>query len=549
MAHLFDRHRTLLDKALQAIKLRGFWMPFPEIPSSKFYGETARADGEAAFQDLLCKPFEIPGHPEENRVGQERSPWGQRLELSYPSAGAETLIAASSAALDTWAETPNETRIGVLIEALVRLNKMSFLLGHATVHTTGQAFAMAFQAGGPHAQDRGLEAVAAAYAELTASVDGAVWEKPQGKHAPIVLEKRWEMLPRGIALTVGCNTFPTWNGYPGLFASLATGNTVIVKPHPKAILPLALTVKVLREVLQEEGLPADAVLLAADEPDAPITKKLVQHPDTQIIDYTGSSDFGSWIRANAGDALVFTEETGVNSVVVTGTERFEAMCANLAFSVSLYSGQMCTSPQNIYVPKDGIETDQGHKSFDEVIGGISAAIDTLLSDPKQASGVCGTIVNPATLDRIQAVRGAGRVLRESGETGIGQSATPMIVAVDTADQTHQQECFGPIVFAIASETAEAAIRQASGLARQKGAITAALYATDQVLIQKASKAFARAGVNLSINLTGNIYVNQSAAFSDFHVTGANPAGNASLTDTAFVAPRFRRVMIRWPKSA
>ncbi|WP_420413661.1 phenylacetic acid degradation protein PaaN [Roseibium sp.] len=549
MTQLFDRHRTLLERALHAIKTREFWTPFPEIPSGKFYGETARADGEAGFAGLLGKPFDLPGHPEDRRAGNETSPWGQNLDLSYPAAEVDTLAAASKAAFEAWAETSVETRIGVLLEALSRLNKISFLLGHATVHTTGQAFAMAFQAGGPHAQDRGLEAVAAAYAELTSTAQSAVWEKPQGKHAPIIIEKRWEIVPRGIALTIGCNTFPTWNGYPGLFASLATGNTVIIKPHPKAILPLAITVKLLREILAEEGLPADAVLLAADELETPITKELVQHPDVQLIDYTGSSEFGGWIRQNAGDALLFTEETGVNSVVITGTDEFDAMCANLAFSVSLYSGQMCTSPQNIYVPKGGIETDQGHKSFDEVIGGISAEIDSLLADLKQASGVCGTIVNPATMDRIQAARGAGRVLRESGETGIGQSATPLIVAVDPSDQMHQQECFGPIVFAVASETAEEAVRQASCLAREKGAITAALYATDQELIGQASKAFARAGVNLSVNLTGNIFVNQSAAFSDFHVTGANPAGNASLTDTAFVAPRFRRVMIRWPKTA
>jgi len=79
---------------------------------------------------------------------------------------------------------------------------------------------------------------------------------------------------------------------------------------------------------------------------------------------------------------------------------------------------------------------------------------------------------------------------------------------------------------------------------RKGAITAALYDTDEARIARAEAAFAQAGVNLSINLTGNIFVNQSAAFSDFHVTGANPAGNASLTDTAFVATRFRRVMSR-----
>lgn len=548
MPQFFDRNRALLDGALQAMKTREFWTPFPEIPSGKIYGETAREDGEAAFSALIGKPFDIPGHPEENRLGGEQSPWGLELGFTYPAASVETLIAASREAFHSWSETRVEIRIGVLLEAISRLNKMSFLIGHATVHTTGQAFPMAFQAGGPHAQDRALEAVAAAYAEMTASACDAVWEKPQGRSAPIVLQKHWTLVPRGIALTIGCNTFPGWNGYPGLFASLATGNTAIVKPHSNATLPLAITVKVLREVLAEAGLPVDTVLLAADEAHAPITKELVTAHDIRIIDYTGSSAFGGWIRENAGDALLFAEETGVNSVVITGTGDFSGMCANLAFSLALYSGQMCTSPQNIYVPETGIETDQGRKSFSEVFTGIAAAIDKLLEDPKQAAGICGTIVNPATMERIEIARSAGRVLRDSGTTGIGRSATPLIVEVGEEDKTHNGECFGPVVFAIPTGSAEEAIDRASGLAHEKGAITAALYATDQELIDRAARAFARAGVNLSVNLTGNIFVNQSAAFSDFHVTGANPAGNASLTDAAFVAPRFRRVMIRWPKS-
>ena len=49
---------------------------------------------------------------------------------------------------------------------------------------------------------------------------------------------------------------------------------------------------------------------------------------------------------------------------------------------------------------------------------------------------------------------------------------------------------------------------------------------------------------LSENLTGGVFVNQSAAFSDFHGTGANPAANASFTDTAYVASRFRIVQSR-----
>ena len=48
----------------------------------------------------------------------------------------------------------------------------------------------------------------------------------------------------------------------------------------------------------------------------------------------------------------------------------------------------------------------------------------------------------------------------------------------------------------------------------------------------------RVGVALSLNLTNSVYVNQTTGFSDFQVTGANPAGNACLASSAFVAPRF-----------
>ncbi|WP_176083693.1 phenylacetic acid degradation protein PaaN [Martelella sp. HB161492] len=550
MTNLFDRHRALLERAGQALMTREFWTPFAEVPSGKFYGETARADGEAAFAALSGAGFALPGHPEEGRIGRESSPWGQSLGITYPKASVASLLGAARQALPQWAAADPETRTGILLEALTRLNAMSFLIGHATMHTTGQAFPMAFQAGGPHAQDRGLEAVAAAHAEMTRSAFAATWEKPQGKAAPIIMEKRWRLVPRGLALMIGCQTFPNWNGYPGLFASLATGNPVIVKPHPGAILPLALTVKVLRAVLAEEGFSPDVVLLAADEPGREITKQLVASGAFAIIDYTGSSTFAAWLRGNAGDALVFTEETGVNSIAITGADDFAGMCANIAFSLSLYSGQMCTSPQNLYVPRGGIDSNEGHKSFEDVAAGISDAIDTLLADAKQASAICGTIANPATKSRVAMARQAGRVVRSSGETGLGESATPMIVIVDgREDGPQNEECFGPVSFVIPVEDENAAIDRAAAVARCKGAITAALYATDGALIERAASAFAEAGVNLSVNLTGNIYVNQSAAFSDFHVTGANPSGNASLTDTAFVAPRFRRVMIRWPKAA
>ena len=63
-------------------------------------------------------------------------------------------------------------------------------------------------------------------------------------------------------------------------------------------------------------------------------------------------------------------------------------------------------------------------------------------------------------------------------------------------------------------------------------------------IAELCEACADAGVALSENLTGPVFVNQTAAFSDYHGTGANPAANAAYTDAAFVANRFRVVTSR-----
>jgi len=58
-----------------------------------------------------------------------------------------------------------------------------------------------------------------------------------------------------------------------------------------------------------------------------------------------------------------------------------------------------------------------------------------------------------------------------------------------------------------------------------------------------------AGASFTCNLTGGMPLNFAAAYSDLHVTGLNPAGNACLTDLGFVANRFRMVQCRWPQGS
>ena len=551
MTSWFEAHQDTINGAMEAIHQRGYWSAYAEMPSKRIYGEDAAADGQRTFDAWKGQAFDLPGQPGNGQwIGGEVSPFGPELGITYPAAEIADLIAASEAAGADWARASAETRVGACLEILHRLNQVSFEMAHAVMHTTGQAFMMAFQAGGPHAQDRGLEAVAYAYREMRYIPREAAWEKPQGRHDPLRLTKEYRLLPRGIALSIGCATFPTWNSYPGLFASLATGNPVIVKPHPKAILPLALTVRIGRDVLREAGFDPNLLQLAVDEEGAEITKALVRDPAIRIIDFTGSGEFGAWVRGNAGAAEIYTEESGVNSIVIDSTDDFKGMVRNICFSLSLYSGQMCTAPQNLFIPAGGIDTDLGPMSARAVAEALAGGLDKLLGDPERALGICGAIQNPATLERVNSAMAMGELVRASGpiaDAGAARTATPALIRVE-AEQSdvYRREHFGPIAFVIETADSERAIELAAGLAREKGAITAAIYSRDEAVLAQAEDAFSAAGACLSENLTGGIHVNQSAAFSDYHVTGANPAGNACLTDAAFVANRFRVAMIRRP---
>src|SRR5436305_14860122 len=100
MTHpLFERHRKVLDGALAAIRSRAYWSAYPEIPSGKVYGETAKADGQAAFEARQNKPFQLDQPGSVGMVGREVSPYGKPLGITYPKADLNTLLKAARAAV------------------------------------------------------------------------------------------------------------------------------------------------------------------------------------------------------------------------------------------------------------------------------------------------------------------------------------------------------------------------------------------------------------------------------------------------------------------
>ncbi len=544
---LFDKHRATLERALTAIAERSYWSAFPESASPKVYGEGAAEAGKAAFDALRDRPFDPDAGAS---VGRERSPFGFDLGITYPAQDLDGLFASIGTAQAQWRKAGPEAWVGVCIEILTRLNQHSFLIANSVMHTTGQAFMMAFQAAGPHAQDRGLEAVAYAYDQMRRVPADSQWEKPQGKHDPIRMHKRFRVVPRGVGLVIGCCTFPTWNSYPGMFASLATGNAVVVKPHPGAILPLAISVKIARDVLAEAGFDPNIVTLVAHDAGDDTAQQLALRPEVKLIDFTGSPANGTWLERNAHQATVFTEKAGVNQVIVDSTSDLAGLARNLAFSLSLYAGQMCTAPQNIYVPAAGIDTADGHRTFDDVANAIADGVRKLLADPARAVEVLGAVQNDTVAARIDDARKLGPAILDSTTLAHPQYPdarirTPLIVRLDAADRDkYLREWFGPIAFVVATRDTAQSLEIARDAVRAQGALTLSVYSTRDSVIDDAIEVAEDTGVALSINLTGAVFVNQSAAFSDFHGTGANPAANAALTDAAFVASRFRVVQHR-----
>jgi phenylacetic acid degradation protein paaN len=549
---LFEKHQALIDGAVQAIAQRGYWSPFAEMPSPKAYGESAPAAGRAAFESYLGQRFELDQPGQSDWISPEVSPYGAPLGVSYPVCEAQALIDAAQAAMPGWQRLGARERVGLCAQAITELNARSFEIAHAVMLTTGQAWMMAFQAGGPHAQDRALEALAYAWQEQSRVPEQALWEKPQGKNPPIRMRKHFEIVGRGVALVIGCGTFPTWNTYPGLFAALATGNAVIVKPHPHAVLPAAITVRILRDLLAAQGQDPNLVSLCVPASPA-ATQSLATHPAVRSIDFTGGNVFGRWLLEHCAQAQVYAELAGLNHVLIDSTSAYQAMLDNLAFTLCLYSGQMCTTSQALLVPRGGIDTDQGPKSLEQVQTDLAAAIDRLLAKPEVACAVLGAIQSEDTLTRIaQAQSGQwGRVVRASQpvshpEFPQARVHTPVLLACDAADESaYMQERFGPIAFVVGVPDTEAAVRLSERMVHEHGALTVGVYSTRQEVLQAVTEASWRAKVALSINLTGPVYVNQSAAYSDYHGTGGNPAANASYADSAFVANRFRVVQRRY----
>src|SRR5688572_6791274 len=197
MNNLTEKHQASLDSAIKALHERTFFTIYPENPSPEIYGENADKEGREKYKSYLNQNFtELLQENPENWAGQEDSPYTQQnLGIKYPYFSTQTVIDRAEKAFHQWRKVSPLDRAAILVESLDRLRSRFFDIAYATMHTTGQAYMMSFQASGPHAADRALEAIAAGLEEQTRFPQNASWEKPMGKYS-LRLNKTWKAVPK-----------------------------------------------------------------------------------------------------------------------------------------------------------------------------------------------------------------------------------------------------------------------------------------------------------------------------------------------------------------
>jgi len=546
----YERHRELLQEVVRALAAGECRRPFTEATGQDAADAGMRSTRTAGkiFGSLLGRPFDLDQPGELGRVATESSPYGTGthgtgpgtgMGIGYPRCDPAALVVAAAGATAGWRAAGPYQRAGLAVEILRRLNTRSHELALAVHHTTGQPPQAAFLAAGPRAQDRALEVVAHAFAESARVPADLCWESTGRRSRPLAMRGTCTLVPRGVSLLIGCPDYPLWNGYPGLFASLVTGNPVIVAPHPRSVLPLAITVRVARQVLAEAGHAPDIVTLAVAEPEQRLHRRLATDPAVRIVDFTGSARFADWLEQHARQAAVFANRTGLNTVIVDSTEDYRGLVRGLAHSLCLCSGTLRTTPQNILVPTTGIVTDEGRKSLRDFGADLGDAVDRLLGHPARVTRLLGAItgdeVRAALAQAAQygAVLSASRPLRHPDRPG-ADLRSPLLVRLGARDErVYAREWPGPVSFLVGTDSTSHSLALFRSTVGRHGALYAAVHSTDPLVLAVAESAALDAGVHLVQNLADDFPADPSSAGADLPAAGAH-----------FVTGRFRVVRSR-----
>jgi benzaldehyde dehydrogenase (NAD) len=420
----------------------------------------------------------------------------------------DAAVGAASAAQAGWAATTYDERAAVLRRAAAALQERADEIADLIVRETGAIPGKAaYEVGG--AANELYEASA-----LTSRAVGEILPSHSATRVSIA-----ERVPVGVVGAITPWNFPLILGMRVVAPALALGNTVVLKPSPETPLSGGMLIAAL---LADAGLPPGALNVVTG--DQEIGERIVGHPDTSMIHFTGSSAVGSRIAGVAGKQLkrVSLELGGNNALLILEDADLEQAAMIGAWSGWHYQGQTCiTAGRHIVARKL-------YEPYVQALAAKAAAIT--VGDPTQDGVGLGPMINERQRDRAHAfltdsvAQGANVV---EGGSYDGLFYRPTVVDRIREDMPlWTQEIFAPIAPVVAVDSEAEAIRVANDT--PYGLVNAVLTGDPDRGMQVASKL-----------RSGMVHVNDSTCLDEAHVPfgglgssglGGRAGGEANLDE-------------------
>ncbi len=220
-----------------------------------------------------------------------------------------------------------------------------------------------------------------------------------------------------------------------LAPALAAGTPIILKPSEKT----PLTALKFAELLYAAGLPGPmlSVLLG---PTAEVAELLVQHPEVELVAFTGSVSVGKRIAATAGYKKLILELGGNDPLIVLDDADLELAVTLAAEGSFRNSGQRCTAVKRILV-QSGIAPEFTRRL-------VEKTREYLCGNPLDESTRVGTVIDEASALYLESVvaeaQAAGAEVLTRGQRH-GALLPPMVIGRVPRDcRMVVCESFGPL---------------------------------------------------------------------------------------------------------
>lgn len=345
-------------------------------------------------------------------------------------------------------------------------------------------------------------------------------------------ENRYFYRPRGVGLVVAPWNFPLAISVGMVSAALAAGNSVLYKPSTLSLKNGWLAFELLREA----GVP-DGVLGFVPGRGSEVGDRLVEHPDTGFVVFTGSLEVGLGIVEKAAKARpgrvgikkVVIETGGKNAIIVDGDADLDQAVPGVIQSAFGFQGQKCSACSRVIVLKECY--DRFLERLAEGVKGIA------VGDPRDPKNFMGPVVDAAAkksiLGYILEGEREGKSLVQVPFPGTGHYVPPTVfVDLPPGSRLLSEEIFGPVLSVVRAENIDEAISIANSTIY---ALTGGLFSRSPANIEKVAREFAVGNLYINRGITGAVVGRQP--FGGFRMSGVGSKAGGPDYLQQFLEPR------------